>query len=255
MFKLSWQWFILFLVIISLSLNLFLFQKLETTLLTLNKLNLYPVYLRRYPTQLEEETTEKNNPQVRVVFFGDSRSEQWTSPQLDGFEFINRGISGETSGQSYLRFRDHINYLKPNIIVMQLGVNDLRMKPLPPMTYQQVINNCQDNIIKIVEEAKSIGATVIVTTVFPLAEGAIPWRWRLTWPTLKEMEQGINSVNQFIRNSEQLQPIYILDAGFLLEANGKVKAQYARDLLHLNRQGYKRLNQALIKQLQSLNSQ
>ncbi|MGK7944964.1 MAG: SGNH/GDSL hydrolase family protein [Microcystaceae cyanobacterium] len=247
MIRFSWQWLILFLLIISLTLNFFLFQQLETVSLRLNYLNLFPVYLKRYPPQEETEKVA----QTRVVFFGDSRSEQWKAPELEGFEFINRGISGETSGQSYLRFRDHINNLKPDLIVMQLGVNDLRMKPLPSMTYQEVIDNCQENIIKIIEEAQKLGATIILTTIFPFADGSIPWQWRLTWPTLNEMEMGIKSVNQFILNLEQLPSVIILDAANLLQENGKVKPQYARDLLHLNRQGYKRLNTELIKQLKS----
>jgi lysophospholipase L1-like esterase len=135
-----------------------------------------------------------------------------------------------------------------------VGANDLRMKPLPPLTYQQIINNYQDNLVKIVEEAKQIKATVILTTIFPLAEGSIPWQWRLTWPTLSEMENAINTINQFIRTSDKFQSIMILDAAQILQNQGKIKPEYARDLLHLNQKGYDRLNQELVKFLLKNNS-
>lgn len=128
------------------------------------------------------------------------------------------------------------------------------MKPLPPLTYQQVINNCQENLVNIIEEAKQTQATVILTTIFPLAEGSIPWQLQLTWPTLSEMENAINTINQYILTSEKFQSIMILDAAQILQNQGKIKPEYAKDLLHLNQKGYDRLNQELVKYLLKNNS-
>ncbi len=251
MLKFLWRYLILALLIISLVFNFWLFKKLNFAYLKINDLNVNPVNLKYYPTSDLDKTAETTKDKIRVVFFGDSRSEQWLSPTLRGFEFINRGIGGETTGQSYLRFQDHISYLKPNIIVVQFGVNDLRMKPLPAIPYQDIVINCQNNVLKIIQKAEKISAKVIVTTLFPLADQPLPQQWLVTWASLPEIEAGIQSVNQFIYTLTSLKNVSVLDAYTLLQESGKVKKEYARDLLHLNQKGYELLNQKLIQLLKT----
>lgn len=64
---------------------------------------------------------------VDVVFFGDSITEYWALAPSAPFTAsrVNRGISGQTSQQLVLRFRQDVLGLNPRIVVMQAGVNDI----------------------------------------------------------------------------------------------------------------------------------
>lgn len=64
---------------------------------------------------------------LEVVFFGDSITEYWAAADPTFFTGgrINRGISGQTSQQLVLRFRQDVLGLNPKIVVMQAGVNDI----------------------------------------------------------------------------------------------------------------------------------
>jgi len=70
---------------------------------------------------------------ARVVFFGDSRARQWPAPEgLAGFEFTQRGLDGQTSAQVLERYRHHVAPLEPDVVIIQAGVNDLRLLALYP---------------------------------------------------------------------------------------------------------------------------
>jgi len=62
---------------------------------------------------------------VRLVIYGDSRAASWPAPQIDGLEVINRGIGAQTTAQVALRFDYHIAPVQPNVILLQMCINDL----------------------------------------------------------------------------------------------------------------------------------
>ena len=64
----------------------------------------------------------------RVVFLGNSITEGWTQyfpTQFAGKPYINRGISGQTTPQMVLRFRQDVIALKPKVVVILAGINDI----------------------------------------------------------------------------------------------------------------------------------
>ncbi|WP_245602636.1 SGNH/GDSL hydrolase family protein [Gloeothece verrucosa] len=205
-----------------------------------------------YKIDQQERQSSLEQVQPIVVFFGDSRAAAWTTPNLKTFKFINRGIGGQTSAQTLLRFDAQVRDLSPDIIVLQVGVNDLRMIPYPPKTRQDIIRNCQQNIEKIINKAQSIGATVIITTIFPLAKEEIPFNLKWVWEEADQIAQGIDEVNHYIRALEQPPNLKVFDAYKILEKQGKVQETYAEDLLHINAEGYKQLNQKLTQLFQEI---
>jgi lysophospholipase L1-like esterase len=65
----------------------------------------------------------------RVVFFGDSITELWNLREyFGGMPYINRGISGQTSSQMLIRFRPDVIALRPGIVVILAGTNDIAGK-------------------------------------------------------------------------------------------------------------------------------
>lgn len=140
----------------------------------------------------------------------------------------------------------HIDTLQPDIVIVQVGVNDLRPIPALATNKEQMIANCQENIRQIVAQAQQSGATVILTTIFPLQQP--PWENRLYWSD--DVLSAVESVNTFI-HSLQSEHIIILDT-FQMLANeqGMLSNKFAEDYMHVNEGGYRVINLALVQQLQ-----
>lgn len=211
-----------------------------------NELRLDPLQLRAYP---REGATSQ--PEVlRVVFFGDSRAASWPAPEgLNGFEFINRGIPAETSLQAAGRFQAHVSPLQPQIVVIQVGVNDLFRISYLPERYDEVVARCLLSINRIVEQSQALGAHVILTTIFPTSQADA---LRTLNRDAAELRDVIRVVNAELLRLEGEQ-LTILDSAPLLSNEvGVVHSEFAEDELHLNVDGYAVLNLALVEILEGL---
>ncbi|MEB3283179.1 MAG: GDSL-type esterase/lipase family protein [Lyngbya sp.] len=238
--------FILLLLGSSITLNFLLFNRGKQYYLELNQTRLDPLGWNTYP--LDSNPPPKTNSRVRFVFFGDSRAASWPSPDVQGYEFINRGIGSQTSIQTIQRFEQHIKPLQPDVIVIQVGVNDLKTIPLFPKRKELTIADCKTNIQNIVENAKALGAVVILTPIFPV--GDIPLERQPFWSD--DVGLAIKDVNTYI-NSLSGENVILFDAfSVLFDEKGVVKRQYQKDELHLNSEGYKVLNQEFVQFINSL---
>ncbi|MFN8459099.1 MAG: GDSL-type esterase/lipase family protein [Anaerolineae bacterium] len=233
-------------LLISLAVNFILFTQGQQYYLQLNETRLDPLGLNDYPTTIDSITlTHPENK--RVVFFGDSRAASWPAPDLPGLTFINRGIGAETSAQTLGRFAAHVKPLQPHLLILQIGVNDLKTIPLFPERQETIIANCKSNIQQIVNQAVENGATVIVTTIFPT--GPVPLERQPFWSA--NVDQAIEEVNNFIRSLPGPQVI-IFDTYPFLTDQDVAKNEYYRDTLHLNEAGYEALNRDLARLLTTL---
>ncbi|NJK73683.1 MAG: SGNH/GDSL hydrolase family protein [Microcoleus sp. SU_5_6] len=147
----------------SIALNTILYSRAKRYYIEVNQTRLDPFGLNEYPTNLQQVT---KTDRTRIVFFGDSRAASWNPPNISEYEFINRGIGSQTSVQTIQRFAAHVTPLKPNIIIIQVGVNDLKTIALFPDRRDAIVANCKANIRRIVEESKNLGAAAIVTTIY-----------------------------------------------------------------------------------------
>ncbi|MCB8928084.1 MAG: SGNH/GDSL hydrolase family protein [Ardenticatenaceae bacterium] len=236
--------FLLVLLIGSLGLNSYLFGKTKQYYWELNATRLDPLGLSEFPVG---EGVMKEEVGVRTaVFFGDSRAAQW--PDLDGLEgyrFFNRGIGSQTSVQVAARFQAHVAPLEPDVIIVQMCINDLKTIPLFPQNEQAIIQNCLANIDQVLAEAEQLGTQVILTTVFPV--GDVPLERRIVWsPAIAE---AVKTVNEQIR-SKASDTVFIFDSYALLaDTQDKLALEFAHDELHLNDAGYTHLNANLIQYL------
>jgi acyl-CoA thioesterase I len=119
--------------------------------------------------QLPPPAPEEN----RVVFMGDSITEGWhlTGPDgsFPGKPYINRGISGQTSPQMLVRFRQDVIDLKPKVVVILAGTNDLAGNT-GPMTLEQT----EDNLKSMADLATANGIKVVLCSVLPAFD--FPWK-------------------------------------------------------------------------------
>ena len=104
----------------------------------------------------------------RVVFMGDSITESWARIDPEFFsrqEFINRGISGQTTPQMLVRFRQDVIALKPSMVHILAGTNDLAENTGPTD-----LATIEANINSMVDIAKANGVRVVIGSVLPATE-------------------------------------------------------------------------------------
>jgi lysophospholipase L1-like esterase len=197
----------------------------------------------------QNDTISPESSKNIVVFYGDSRAAQWVSPNIEGFTFINRGIGNQTSAQVLLRFEEHIQPIQPDVIVLQVCINDLKTIPLFPEREDEIIAMCENNIEVIVQKARGLDSVVVLTTVFPTS-GNVPLARRLVWSD--EVYKAIDEVNVYILKYRADGVIVFDSASVLSNSEGNTKSEYVFDLLHLNASGYDALNLELAKILNDL---
>jgi lysophospholipase L1-like esterase len=166
---------------------------------------------------------------------------------MDGFVFVNRGIGGQTSAQVAGRFDAHVRPLRPQVVVVQVGINDLKMVPFYPEHREDIAAQCIENIRHIVKQSRDVGATVILTTVFPT--GRAPLYRRPFWSG--DVSIAVSEVNAGIQSLAGPEVVVLDTFGILADQEGGIRAEYSRNLLHLAAAGYEVLNEALVHTLAS----
>ncbi|HKX30834.1 MAG TPA: SGNH/GDSL hydrolase family protein [Blastocatellia bacterium] len=122
-------------------------------------------------TRYGSENTELPPPAAaenRVVFLGDEITEFWGSGQtrfFPGKPYLNRGLKGQTTPQMLVRFRQDVIALKPKVVVIQAGTNDLA-SVTGPITQGMMA----ENLMSIVELAKANGIRVVLASVTPVCD-------------------------------------------------------------------------------------
>lgn len=231
------------LLIISAAANYLLFSAAQTYYAGMQTIRFNPLGLNAYA-----DPPPAKQALPRVVFYGDSRAFQWPAPASGRFEFLNRGIGSQTSNQILLRYDAHITPLEPDILIVQMCVNELKTVPIFPTQRPKILQSCQQNIETVIEHAAETDTTVILTTVFPT--GQVPLRRRLVWSP--DVDVAIQEINRFIRQKEGENVIVFDSYQLLADETGHVNPAYAFDLLHLNTAGYSHLNQALLATLEAI---
>jgi lysophospholipase L1-like esterase len=107
--------------------------------------------------------------ETRVVFFGDSITDNWSKPDYGGFfpgkPYVNRGIGGQTTAQMLLRFRADVVERQPKAVVILAGTNDIAGNA-GSVTLDQV----QDNLASMAELARAHGIRVILASLLPVSD-------------------------------------------------------------------------------------
>lgn len=224
----------------SVALNVVIYGEAKKYYLQLNEARLEPIGLGYYPTD-GEEGGEENDGLEKVIFFGDSRVYEWPAPDLSQFEFINRGIGAQTSAQVIARFDAHVAPLQPQVVILQVCINDLKTIPLFPYKKEKIIANCKANIQQVVEKSIDLGADVILTTVIP--SGKLPIERRPFWSD--EVAIAIDEVNAYIHSLAGPDVLVFDTTAVLVDEDGIIQESFSRDFLHLNSLGYEALNREL----------
>ncbi len=230
------------LLLLSLLGNLLLYRRSNYFKMQMKQVRLDPMGLDKYSTGKNDKDSLPMNLKT-VVFYGDSRSESWPFPDVDGFKFINRGIGGETSAQCNMRFQFHILPLRPDYLVLQICINDLTTLPYLTDESNQLVQKCKDNVLSIVEQCRSLETKMILTTVFPIGKSS----FGQDDEELKMIRDAVDEVNDYIRTLKA-DDVILFDAyDVLVDKDQVIYPEFAEDLLHLNDKGYEKLNDEFVK--------
>ena len=165
----------------------------------------------------------------RVVYIGDSITESWSGyfPALfPGRPYIGRGISGQTTPQILVRFRQDVVALKPTVVVILAGTNDIAGN-----TGLSSLAMIEDNIASMAEIARANGIRVVLSSVLPAYE--YPWK-RGLHPAPK-----ISALNSWIRRySEEAGAVYLDFHTAMVDSRGGLRAELTSDGVHPNAAGY-----------------
>ena len=166
----------------------------------------------------------------RVVFMGNSITIGWINSRPEFFEgkpWINRGISGQTTPQMLVRFRQDVIDLKPKVVVLLAGTNDIAGNTGP-----STIPMIMDNIKGMAEMAHANGIKVVLSSTLPAYD--YPWK-----PGL-EPATKIIKLNKMIKAYCKKNGHVYLDyfSAMVDERNGLPK-KYAEDEVHPTIEGYK----------------
>lgn len=181
---------------------------------------------------------EKDNSKVslpvkgekRVVFMGDSITDFWInndSSFFSGKPYFDRGISGQTTGQMLVRFREDVINLQPGVVVILAGINDIAENNGPSK-----LEDVFGNIVSMAELAKANHIKVVVSSILPAF--SFPWR-----PSINPVPK-IKELNEMIKDYADKNKIVYLDYfTAMADQRSGLPSNLSNDGVHPNLKGYK----------------
>jgi lysophospholipase L1-like esterase len=171
----------------------------------------------------------------RVVFLGDSITDGWRlESAFPGKPYINRGISGQTTPQMLVRFRPDVIALKPKVVVILAGTNDLAGNT-GPMTLEAI----EDNLVSIVDLARQNGIKVVLASVMPVSDYGKANDGKPLTQTTRRPPEKIKALNEWIMKFAAERKLVYLDYfSATVDNKGFLKSELSGDGLHPNAAGY-----------------
>jgi len=165
----------------------------------------------------------------RVVFMGNSITQGWKETRPDFFAknpYVCRGISGQTTPQMLVRFRQDVISLQPKVVVILAGTNDIAGN-----TGTSTLEMIEDNLASMAELANANGIRVVLSSVLPVLD--YPWK-----PGLEPAEK-IVTLNAWIKS-------YCTKKGFtyldyftpMADERHGMKTEFTYDGVHCTAAGY-----------------
>jgi acyl-CoA thioesterase I len=165
----------------------------------------------------------------RVVFYGDSITDAWArtpSEFFPGKNYVGRGISGQTTPQMLVRFQQDVVHLKPAVVVILAGTNDVAGNTGPSS-----LEMIEDNFESMAAIAKTNGIRMVISSILPASH--YPWK-----PEAQPAEQ-IRAMNVRLKALAAREGLVYLDYYMpMANAQGGLDSELADDGVHPTAKGY-----------------
>ena len=166
----------------------------------------------------------------RVVFMGNSITEGWARhfpAMFPGRPYVGRGISGQTTPQMLVRFRQDVIALRPAVVVINGGTNDVAGNTGP-----STLAMIEDNLASMVELAQANGIRVVLASVLPAYD--YPWKRGL------EPAPKIVALNAWMKAyAARRGAVYLDYHSAMRDARDGLRAELSADGVHPNEAGYR----------------
>ncbi len=182
--------------------------------------------------KFQKENYEIMNSPIKkdyIVFMGNSITEGWLVYHPEFFEgkpYINRGISGQTTPQMLLRFKQDVIDLKPSVVVILAGINDIAQNT-GPISIEMIA----ENIKSMAELAKANQIKVVLCSVLP----AIDFSWRPGLEPAEKVMQLNSLINNYAKNNHI---VYVDYFSAMVDTSNGLKKELGTDTVHPNKNGY-----------------
>ena len=193
--------------------------------------------LRDWANLARYREANRTAAKVDAVFMGDSITDFWQQAQYGGFfpgkNYADRGISAQTTPQMLVRFRPDVIALKPRVVVILAGTNDIAGNT-GPMSNDDI----QGNLASMAELAKANGIRVVLASITPVSA------YHATPPavpqTTRRPPERIRAINDWMKSyAAANNHVYLDYHAAMIDATGLLKAEFSNDDLHPNAAGYR----------------
>lgn len=198
----------------------------------------------RYATE-NKQLGEPKKGEKRVVFMGNSITEGWVNTHPDFFKkhgYIGRGISGQTSYQFLLRFRQDVINLHPRLVVINFGTNDIAENT---GTYDE--DQTFNNVVSMVDMAIANKIKVILCATLP----AQNFGWQ---PNITDGMRKIRLLNNRVKAYANAHKITFVDYfEAMLSPDGLgLNKEYQHDSVHPNAKGYDKMESLIVPAIEKV---
>jgi lysophospholipase L1-like esterase len=171
----------------------------------------------------------------RVVFMGDSITDFWKlASYFPSKPYINRGISGQTTPQMLIRFRPDVIALRPQVVVILAGTNDIAGNT-GPMTLEGI----EGSLASMFELAQMNNIRIVIASVLPVSDYAKTRDGKPINQTTRRPPEKIIALNEWIKKyAAQNGLIYLDYFSAMVDEKGFLKGELSNDGLHPNDKGY-----------------
>ena len=208
---------------------------------------------------------------TKVVFLGDSITQQAENSEGEGtykgfitslrenvskeVELINKGIGGNKVSDLLLRYNDDVLKLKPNIVFIYIGINDVWHKY--DWGTGSDIDIYEKGLRKIITDIKAVGAKIILCTPTVIGENSGEFKLNNNFKdidTMEIMNKDLDAFSDVVRNLSSEFNTELLDLRkkfkkYISENNDQnmPKGVLTSDGVHLNNKGNKLIADEMIK--------
>jgi len=180
----------------------------------------------------------KRTGERRVVFFGDSITDNWSKAGYGGFfpgrPYLNRGIGGQTTSQMLIRFPPDVIALEPEAVVILAGTNDIAGNAGPVS-----LETVEQNLATMAELAKLHGIRVVLASILPVSDDKRDPEGRPLLRTQDRPLAKIRALNAWMQDyARRNGHVYLDYFSAAADAGGLLKPELNNDGLHPNAAGY-----------------
>ena len=167
----------------------------------------------------------------RVVFFGDSITDLWRLDQsFPGKPYVNRGIGGQTTSQMLVRFRQDVIALRPRVVVILAGTNDIAGNT-GPISNEEI----EGNLASLTDLARMHDIRVVLSSVMPVHN----YTPRAQEFFASRPADRIVALNRWMRDyTAANRAVYLDYHSAMVDDHGMLRRDLAEDGLHPNAAGY-----------------